>query len=514
MTLKKRYLLLSVFILSLSISFSTYASDHTRLIILADMGNEPDEVQQMVHMIICSNEFYPEGLIAVTGKYLRPESNEKYRQITHPELFHNIIDAYDKVLDNLKKHDTGWHTTAYLRSIVCSGQPEYGIQGIGENKQTKGSDLIIKSLEKDDPRPIWIVVNAGSNTLAQALLDYEKTHTKDELKKAISKIRVFENGAQDNAGAWICNKYPNIHWIRSNFQTYAYGGPGGTDGDLTVNLGPNFWGTYDYSVSGQNEWLKEHVMNNHGALGKAYPERRYHGFRDGGLGFMEGGGTIPWIGLVNHGLFDINHPSWGGWGGRFTSFKVADFWSRHMDISIDEKEYAPFYTYREVSDVWYNKSDKKVYHGNYVPVWRWREAMFNHFKCRMDWCTKPYEEANHQPVAVWNNDKSDTIIHLDVMPEEVLSLDASSSFDPDNDTLNYKWWIYNEAGNYSGKIYIEDPTKANTKLHIPSGAAGKQIHLILEVKDTNEIASLFDYRRIVLNVSTTYNHSGVSKQKD
>jgi hypothetical protein len=31
---------------------------------------EPDEIQQNIHMLMCSNEFEPEGLIAVTGKYL------------------------------------------------------------------------------------------------------------------------------------------------------------------------------------------------------------------------------------------------------------------------------------------------------------------------------------------------------------------------------------------------------------------------------------------------------------
>lgn len=69
--------LLVVFLMSTSLlaqnSFESY-NGKQRLIILADMGNEPDEVQQMTHMIVCSNEFDIEGLIAVTGKYLRPES--------------------------------------------------------------------------------------------------------------------------------------------------------------------------------------------------------------------------------------------------------------------------------------------------------------------------------------------------------------------------------------------------------------------------------------------------------
>ena len=48
-------------------AITSHAGEKHRLIILADMGNEPDEMQQMIHMITCSNEFDIEGLIAVTG---------------------------------------------------------------------------------------------------------------------------------------------------------------------------------------------------------------------------------------------------------------------------------------------------------------------------------------------------------------------------------------------------------------------------------------------------------------
>lgn len=480
--------------------FLLQADDNNRLIILADMGNEPDEMQQMTHMITCSNELDIEGLIAVTGKYLRPESKEEYRRVTHPELFLEIIDAYEKDLPNLKKHAKGWPDPGELRKVVCSGQKGYGIADVGEGKSSPGSELIIDAVSRDDPRPVWIVVNAGSNTLAQALFDYEKEHTKAEVDAIVDKLRVFENGAQDNAGAWICSNYPKIHWIRSNYQTYAYGGPGGTDGDLTTNLGPHYWHPYEYSVTGQNDWLIEHVMTDHGEIGKVYPERRFHGFLDGGLGFMEGGGTIPWIGLVNKGLFDIDHPSWGGWGGRFTTEKVPDFWSRHIDIMVDEQKEAPFYTYREVSDYWIDQQDGKLYFNNYVPVWRWREAMYNDQICRMDWCSKSFEEANHHPVAAIDGDDSNSIIRMNALAGEVISLDAYASIDPDGDQLNFNWWIYEEAGTYPGQVLITDPDKPKTSLMIPTGAGGKQIHLILEVKDKNQIASLFDYRRVVIDV--------------
>ncbi len=491
-------------ILMIAYLSSLYCNDNKRVIILADMGNEPDEVQQMTHMMTCSNELDIEGLIAVTGKYLRPESKEEYRRLTHPELFIDIIDAYAKDLPNLEMHASGWPDPEDLKKKVCSGQRGYGIADIGEGKSSKGSQLIIDVVTKDDLRPVWIVVNAGSNTLAQALFDYEKKHSRVEVASFIKKLRVFENGAQDNAGAWICSKYPKIHWIRSNYQTYAYGGPGGTDGDLTTNLGPHYWQPYDYSVSGQNDWLIDNVMTDHGAIGNVYPERRYHGFKDGGLGFMEGGGTIPWMGLVNKGLFDINHPSWGGWGGRFSEYKVPDFWSRHIDIKVDEEKETPFYCYREVSDHWVDPKDDKEYNSNYVPVWRWREAMYNDQMCRMDWCSKSFDEANHHPIAVVNGDQSNSILRLNALAGEVITFDAHGSTDPDGDELFYKWWIYKEAGTYPGNISISDPHKIKTSVRIPSGAGGKQIHLILEVKDNSEIASLFDYRRIVIDVESTF----------
>ncbi|MFY0625800.1 MAG: DUF1593 domain-containing protein [Reichenbachiella sp.] len=502
--MKKLLLLCSILFLSLQVlgqNMGRNAKKH-RLIILADMGNEPDEMQQMIHMITCANEFDIEGLIAVTGKYIRPGSKlGEYNWVTHPELFMEIIEAYAKDLKNLKKHAEGWPDPEYLRNVVAAGQKEYGIEDVKEGNSSEGSELIIKAVSNDDPRPVWVVVNAGSNTLAQAIVDFEKDHSKKEVDQFINKLRVFENGAQDNAGAWICHNYPKIHWIRSNYQTYAYGGPGGTNGNMMENLGPNYWGSNENSTAGQLEWLKKNVMEGHGALGKIYPERRFHFWKDGTLGFMEGGGTIPWMGLVNKGLFDINQPSWGGWGGRFSLNKVPDFWSRHKDIKADEQNVAPFYTYREVSDHWTDPQDESQYNNNYVPVWRWREAMYNDQIARMDWCVKPYDKANHHPIASFNEDKSDEIIRLNMSAGEVLSLDASSSIDPDNDELTYSWWIYEEAGTYAGKIKIDEPNDKKTQLTIPTGAGGKQIHLILEVKDENPIVALFDYKRIVIDVN-------------
>ena len=52
-----------------------------------------------------------------------------------------------------------------------------------------------------------------------------------------------------------------------------------------------------------------------------------------------------------------------------------------------------------------------------------------------------------------------------------------------------------------------------TRIIVPTGAAGMQIHIILEIRDQNKIASLFGYRRIVINVPDMYNHNLLFKQK-
>jgi hypothetical protein len=224
-------------------SLASIPAQRQRLVILADMGNEPDEEQQMVHMLMYANEFDLEGLIAVTGKYLRPKPPNMDADVLHPELFHRLIDGYAKVFKNLQQHAVGYPEPSYLKSIVVKGQQSYGIEATGPGLASPGSRLLLRVLEKEDPRPVYVVVNAGSNTLAQALKDYLANHSNEELQRLIAKLRVYENGAQDNAGAWICSTFPDIFWIRSNHQTYCYGGPD-FDGGEVKGLGPHTWKPY------------------------------------------------------------------------------------------------------------------------------------------------------------------------------------------------------------------------------------------------------------------------------
>ena len=118
----------------------------------------------------------------------------------------------------------------------------------------------------------------------------------------------------------------------------------------------------------------------------------------------------------------------------------------------------------------------------------------------MDWCISDYENANHNPIAAINGDSKEKIHVMEAKPGQKIKLDASGSSDPDGDNLEFRWWIYPEAGSYEGQIQLDQSQKPILTFDTPHDAGGKEIHLIVEISDQNKIASLTDYRRIVINV--------------
>lgn len=70
----KRNLLIYVFCVLLPVQV-TCAFEKTRLIIMADMGNEPDEEQQMMHMLMYSNMFDLDNAMVPVWRFRRAMFN-------------------------------------------------------------------------------------------------------------------------------------------------------------------------------------------------------------------------------------------------------------------------------------------------------------------------------------------------------------------------------------------------------------------------------------------------------
>src|SRR4029078_9735617 len=135
--------------------------ERQRVIVMTDIANEPDDQMSMVRFLVYSNQFDIEGLIATTSTWM----NNRVR----PDVLQTLVVAYNEVRPNLIRHEPGFPTADALRAVIASGQPGYGMPAVGSDKLSPGAELIVKAAEKDESRPLWVLLLGSANTLAQAL---------------------------------------------------------------------------------------------------------------------------------------------------------------------------------------------------------------------------------------------------------------------------------------------------------------------------------------------------------
>lgn len=290
----KSKILISLFLFLVKIGFTQH-----RIIISSDIppfpvsNSDPDDVQSIVRFLLYSNEFDVEGLIASAGTF---------EMVAEKKNMLAVLDEYEKVVDNLRKHDPKYPAADALRTVTYEGRGnnngvkiQWGCgkqsftEIIGNGMESEASNAIITAADKDDPRPLWVSVWGGSREVAQAIWNVKSTRNEKEFKAFISKLRIFLIGCQDASHEWLMNEFPDLFIIESK---KTYQGMFGSD---------------------SREWVEANIINKHGPLGAIYPPNAI-----AGPGVIEGDSpAFLYLVSANRGINNPEDPTQPGWGGQY-----------------------------------------------------------------------------------------------------------------------------------------------------------------------------------------------------
>lgn len=467
--------------------------------VLTDISNEPDDAESLVRLLLYSNELNIHGIIATTSYWLN--------YTTHEEDIYPILDAYEVVRPQLLKHSDTYPSADFLRSIVSSGYPDYGLDAFKRSEISKGAKMLVELVDNlKVGETMNVLVWGGAGIIAEALKEVKETRLTDLLNEFVLKILVYSISDQDNAGSWMRINFPKLKYIASihGFNQYGLASWVGISGEQYNPF--DFGGPNSDLVS--KAWLQENIRSV-GPLGAVYPEHMFN---------MEGD-TPSLLFVVPNGLNSPENPEYGGWGGRYIPVDI----SRYLNLYSDTTDYAI-------------GEDGKVHVSNQASIWRWRDAYQNDFKTRMQWTVSEFDEAFHEPIVVVNGTTSYSSLDLDVEVETTVKLDASKSYDLNKNDLTFKWFHYREITvsqsniievpeieitplNSEGSIITFEVPDFKSACHSIFGKpldSCKQYHIILEVSN----AGTRSYRRVILKTNkgerkfeeykATQNFEGVS----
>lgn len=439
-----------------SLSFGQAAKNY-RYVICTDMTHDDDN--SMIRLLHYANEIDIEAIV-VTDQGPETQQIEDWPNKMWTRI-QAIFNAYEQVVDKLRVHDPDFPSADYFRSITkqgrgtaqrMTGSSDNGAEKfwnyVGEEWDSEGSELLLEVFERDDDRPIYVGFWGGSITFAQAMWRYNQKHTPDQVQALLNKL-IFH-----------CISFQDV-----TFDMFIDLDAVGTN----IGTEKPFYGDYDEKrlmpavllADGNNFWKyigaidEQKVHEYAGPLGNLYDK--------GGEG-----DTPAFLNLIsmNLGLSNVANPEYGGWGDMFQKYKLQNVW---------------------IAD--HNKSNELM---------RWIPEATNSFYARCCWEENSYESCNHAPVAAFNGDNTSDFVYINGEPGQPLRLNANGSTDPDGDMLSFKWWHYDAADNFIGKLIISDSDKKNASLIVPKIMKGSDLHIILEVKD-NGTPRLTSYKRIIIS---------------
>jgi hypothetical protein len=227
--------------------------------VLFDLTNEPDDQESLVRLLVYSNEYDVEGIVATTSTHLRSQLRQ--------DKIEGIIRDYGKVKPNPDTHASGFPSMKKLLKVTSQHLPVFSMDGVGEGKDSPSSELLIKAVDNRNERPLWVSIWGGANCIAQALWKVKNTRSDENLIKFVDKIGIYSISDQDFAGAWIRHNFPGIFYIvdastGDNWREYYKATWTGISGDREYNNGP----FYQFQLV-DNPWLKANISEKSRSIG-------------------------------------------------------------------------------------------------------------------------------------------------------------------------------------------------------------------------------------------------------
>lgn len=417
-----------------------------RVIVMTD--GEIDDHSSMIRFLLYTCDVDTQAIIETNSVYQRSGHSKK-------DWYEKQLDAYEKVHPNLIKHHPDYPTADYLRKISFVGDedrehlmkvtsraerdaqiPGAPVQYMPDEwPDTPGSDRIVQVLLDPNPDPVYIQAWGGANTASRAFHKLKTQHAAD-YDRAVAKAVIYNIWYQDDAGNYIETHHPRV--------TMLYCG--------------SFAGTWNYkSQPATADFITNYVKKDHGPLGALYPQT-----------YISEGDSPAFFHVVNNGLRNHEHPTYGGWGGRFV--KLDAFPNGYTDAS--------------------DEGDAKR------SLRRWIPQVNADFRARMRWCvTENYADANHHPLVKLAGD-----LDRNVKAGEKVELNAAGTSDPDGNKLTYKWWQYKDAGTHDGTVTIENADQQAAAFVAPKVTKPETVHVILEVAD-DAAQPLVSYKRVIVTVA-------------
>ncbi|WP_228479352.1 DUF1593 domain-containing protein [Microbacterium atlanticum] len=481
-----------------------------RTIVTADP--ELDDLNSMIRFLLYSNEVEVEGLVYASSRfhwrgdgrgtefflpereYDKPQTS--WRWAPSERFIHDAVEAYAEVHENLRRHDPRYPEPDALRAVIRDGNIDF--EG-DTSAESPGSRLIADVLLDDRPGPVFLQLWAGPSTVARALMSIEErfrgTDEWDAVHAAVSaKAVITKFASQDGTyDDYIAPVWPGIRTIEVATLAWGYMARRtvrAEDQHLlsaewtrenVTEVGP--LGAL-YRVWGDGRQMVPGDMTDYFHLsGLSADELRAQGYQvwmdpQRAGEWISEGDTTNMLNLLVPGLRGHEHPSYGGWGGRYRPTEPgADTWGL-VDAA-----------FHPGGAEWATGGPT----GDEGSVARWFADAQADFAARLRWTVTGWDEANHHPrLSIAGG------IDREAAPGDRVALEASVT-DPDGDAVTLRWWVYAEAGSYVGEVALA-ADGAQAAIEIPADARpGDTIHVIAEALDDAALP-LKAYQRVIITV--------------